>query len=295
MRQVTIRLVGNDEKYLGVWHAFLGDRLVLISASPAPVSDLIARTAFDELVFETAHGQVSRADRRDDEITSEPRYTYSGRTAQKLVLRMPWRLSGASLPETASFTEVVAMQLPLQVSFRHMEHSEAIEGLVREKAARLDKFAGDIMSCRVVVEPLARHHKRGNPYEVRIDLTLRRKEIAITREAAEHGEFKHLEIALREAFDEARREIEDYVRRRRRDVKHHETPSHGRVSQVFPHQGYGFIETPDGREIYFHRHSVVPDAFDRLQVGTEVTFVEEEGRKGTQASTVRLVGRHHHV
>jgi cold shock CspA family protein/ribosome-associated translation inhibitor RaiA len=186
------------------------------------------------------------------------------------------------------------MKLPLQVSFRHMEHSEAIETLVREKAARLDKFAGDIMSCRVVIEPLAKHHKRGNPYDVRIDLTLPGKEIAISREAAWHEEFKHLEVALREAFDEARREVEDYVRLRRGDVKHHETPPYGRVSQLFPHLGYGFIETPDGREIYFHRHSVLHDAFDRLQVGTEVTFVEEEGLKGPQASTVKLVGRHHH-
>jgi cold shock CspA family protein/ribosome-associated translation inhibitor RaiA len=176
-----------------------------------------------------------------------------------------------------------------------MEPSEAIEALVREKAARLDKFASDIMSCRVVVELLAKHHKRGNPYEVRIDLTLAGKEIAITREAAEHEEFKHLEIALREAFDKARREIEDYVRLRRGDVKHHEIPPHGRVSQLFPPQGYGFIETPDGREIYFHCHSVLHDAFDRLQVGTEVTFVEEEGQKGPQASTVKLVGRHHHL
>lgn len=187
------------------------------------------------------------------------------------------------------------MKLPMQVSFRHMEHSEAIEALVREKAARLDKYAADIMSCRVVIQPLAKHHKRGNPYEVRIDLTFAGKEIAITREAAEHEEFKHLEVALRDAFDEARREIEDYVRRRRKEVKHHEIPPHGRVSQLFPHQGYGFIETPDGREIYFHRHSVLHDAFDHLQIGTEVTFVEEQGRKGPQASTVKLVGRHHHL
>lgn len=103
MGQITIRLVGNDEKYLGVWHVFLGDRLVLISASPAPVSDLIGSTEFDELVFETAHGQISRADQRDDETRSEPRYTLSDRTAQRLVLRMPWMLSGASSSELASF------------------------------------------------------------------------------------------------------------------------------------------------------------------------------------------------
>lgn len=186
------------------------------------------------------------------------------------------------------------MQLPLQISFRHMEHAAAIEALVREKAERLDKFAADIMSCRVVVEPAGKHHQHGNLYEVRIDLTVPGEEIAVTRESSEHTEYKDVEVALRDAFDSARRKLEDYVRRRRRAVKAHEVPPHGRVSQLFPHEGYGFIETPDGREIYFHRHSVLHDAFERVQVGTEVTFVEEEGQKGPQASTVRLVGKHHH-
>jgi cold shock CspA family protein len=100
---------------------------------------------------------------------------------------------------------------------------------------------------------------------------------------------------MRDAFDTARRKLEDYVRRRRQAVKAHEVPPHGRVSRLFPQEDYGFIETPDGREIYFHRHSVLHDAFERLQVGAEVTFAEEEGKKGPQASTVRLVGRHHHL
>jgi cold shock CspA family protein len=176
-----------------------------------------------------------------------------------------------------------------------MEPSEAIEALVREKAAGLDRFAGDIMSCRVVVEPAGKHHLYGNLYEVRIDLTLPGEEIAVTREPSEHTEYKDIHVALRDAFDTARRKLADFVRRRRGAVKAHEGPPHGRVSQLLAPQGYGFIETPDGREVYFHRHSVLHDAFDRLQVGTEVTFVEEEGRKGSQASTVRVVGRHHHV
>lgn len=182
------------------------------------------------------------------------------------------------------------MQLPLQISFRHMDHSEALEALVPEKAVGLDKFAGDIMSCRVVVQPAGKHHQHGNLYEVRIDLTLSGEEIVVTREPGEHTEYRDIQVALRDAFDVARRKLEDYVRRRRQDVKAHEVPPHGRVSQVFLNADYGFIETSDGRDIYFHRHSVLHDAFDRLEVGAEVTFAEEEGQKGPQASTVRLVG-----
>jgi len=191
--------------------------------------------------------------------------------------------------------EVTTMQIPLQVSFRHMEHSDSIETLVREKAAKLDTFADHIMSCRVVVEPAAKHHLHGNLYEVRIDLTVPDEEIAVTREPSEHTEYRDIRVALRDAFDSARRQLEDYVRRKRGFVKTLETAPHARVSKLFPDEGYGFLQTPDSREIYFHRDSVLHKGFDRLQVGTEVAFVEEEGQKGPQASTVKLIGRHHHV
>ncbi|HLN27407.1 MAG TPA: HPF/RaiA family ribosome-associated protein [Gemmataceae bacterium] len=187
------------------------------------------------------------------------------------------------------------MQLPLQISFRHMERSEEIEALVREKAAHLDTFADHIMSCRVVVEPAGKHHLHGNLYEVRIDIMVPDEEIAVTREPSQHTECRDIHVALRDAFDSARRKLEDYVRRRRGTVKALETAPHARVSKLFPDEGYGFLETPDGREVYFHRHSVLHEGFDRLQIGTEVTFVEEEGKKGPQASTVRPVGRHHHL
>jgi cold shock CspA family protein len=176
-----------------------------------------------------------------------------------------------------------------------MERSADIEALVEKKAASLDEFAGDIMSCRVVVEPAGKHHRDGNQWEVRIDLTVAGDEISVTHEPGAHAEYKDIEVALRHAFDMARRQLEDYVRRRRGSVKTHEVLPHGRIKQLFPGEDYGFIEAPDGREIYFQRRSVVQNAFDRLQIGTEVTFVEEEGEKGPQASTVKLEGRHHHL
>lgn len=187
------------------------------------------------------------------------------------------------------------MQLPLQVSFRHMDHSDAIEALIHEKAAKLDTFANHIMSCRVVVEPAGKHHLHGNLYEVHLDITLPGGEIAVTREPSQHTEYRDISVAIRDAFDAARRQLEDYVRRQRGAVKAHETSPHARVSRLFPDEGYGFLATPDGREIYFHRNSVLNGTFDRLEVGTEVTFVEEAGSKGPQASTVRPVGRHSHL
>jgi len=191
--------------------------------------------------------------------------------------------------------EFTAMQVPLQISFRHMEHSDEIEAIVRQKAALLDKFADHIMGCRVVVEPASQHHERGNLYEVRIDLTVPDEEIAVTREPSQHTQDRDIHVALREAFDSARRQLEDYARRRRGSIKTLETAPHARVSRLSPDEGYGFIKTPEGREIYFHRHSVLHQGFDHLQIGTEVTFVEEEGNKGPQASTVKPVCKHHHL
>jgi len=97
-------------------------------------------------------------------------------------------------------------------------------------------------------------------------------------------------VTLRDAFDAARRKLQDYARRRGA-VKALEARPHGRVSRMFQEKGYGFLETPDGREVYFHRNSVLELGFDHLQVGDRVYFAEGEGEKGPQASTVRLAGK----
>jgi cold shock CspA family protein len=173
-----------------------------------------------------------------------------------------------------------------------MERSPALEATIIDRASRLDRFASHIMSCRVVVEPAGRHHKHGNQFEVHIDITLPEGEVVATREPSEHKEYKDIDIAIRDAFDAATRKLEDYVRRQRGDVKAHIGAPHGRVSKVMAGEGYGFLTTPEGREIYFHRNSVLNDAFDRLEIGAEVAFEEEEGNRGPPASTIRLVGRH---
>ena len=184
------------------------------------------------------------------------------------------------------------MQLPLQVSFRHMERTPSLETTIREKAATLDQFAGHIMSCRVVVEPAGKHHLHGNQYEVRIDIKLPGGEVVATHEPSEHKEYKEIAVAIRDAFDTAARRLEEYVRIQRGDVKLHAGLPHARVSKLMPAENYGFLETPEGRELFFHRNSVLNESYDRLQIGTEVAFEEEEGERGPQASTVKIVGRH---
>jgi cold shock CspA family protein/ribosome-associated translation inhibitor RaiA len=178
------------------------------------------------------------------------------------------------------------MQRPLQISFRGLKASESIESSVREHAERLEQF-GTIMSCRVIVEAQHRRHRKGRIYHVRIDLTVPGREIVVSRDPAEHHAHEDVYVAIRDAFDATRRQLEDYVREIRQDVKHHE-PAHqtGSVRAIFSEGRYGFITSEDGREIYFHENSVLDGGFGILSVGSRVRFVEEAGNEGPQASSV---------
>jgi len=178
------------------------------------------------------------------------------------------------------------MRIPLQITFRNMPRSESIEANISEKAGKLDRFYGRIMSCRVVVEESQRRRHQGKQYSVRIDLTVPGKELAVTREENEDAY-----VAVRDAFDAAVRKLEEHGRRLHGSVKAHEAPPGGRIIKIFPDSDYGFIKTFDDREIYFHRNSVLNDDFGRLKFGTEVTFIEEQGKEGPQAARVAISNR----
>jgi cold shock CspA family protein/ribosome-associated translation inhibitor RaiA len=181
------------------------------------------------------------------------------------------------------------MHLPLQITARDLELSPNVEELIREEAEKLEAFDGRLTGCRVLVETAHRYPTGERvQYNVRIDLTGPGAELVVKRQP-----HQDLWTAIQRAFDAARRRVQDRVRRRRGDVKAHgdEAPGRGRVVRLFPYEGYGFLETADGREIYFHRNSVLRGAFARLDVGTEVRYAEEQGTRGPQASTVVLLRR----
>ena len=177
------------------------------------------------------------------------------------------------------------MKIPLQITFRNMPLSEAIEAKINEKAAKLDKYFSRIMSCRVVVEETQRRQHQGKLFSVHIDITVPGKEMAVTREENEDPY-----VAVRDAFNTAARRLEEHARQRRGEVKTHETPPSGRIIRIFPDQAYGFIITHDDqREIYFHRNSVINDDFGNLKFGVEVSFIEEQGKEGPQAARVAII------
>ena len=185
------------------------------------------------------------------------------------------------------------MQLPVQITFRHMEASTAMEDAIRNRAAELDQFHHHIMSCRVVVEPQSRHSQNGNVYRVSIDIKVPGRELVVSREGGLNQAHEDAYVAIRDAFDAIRRQLDDDAHRQRRKIKHHEVPPHGRIVQIAARDGYGRIATSDGREIYFHRNSLLNADFDQLQMGAEVRFAEELGEDGPQATSVSVVGKHH--
>ena len=180
------------------------------------------------------------------------------------------------------------MTTPLQLSFRSLEPTPAIERRIREYAARLERFHPRIVSVRVLVEGRHHRHHKGNLYHVRVEVGVPGEDVVAARESAFEHAHEDVYVALRDAFRAARRQLEDRSREQRGAVKTHEAPPEGRVVKLFPDEGYGFIETPDRREIYFHRDSVLDDKFPRLEIGSHVRFVEEAGEQGPQASTVHV-------
>jgi cold shock CspA family protein len=201
------------------------------------------------------------------------------------------------------------MQSPLRITFRNLTPSATIEEWVRTEADKLDSFYNRVMGCRVAIEVPHRHHRKGSPYHIRIDLTVPGEQIVVKREpslsdrARQLGEseikkrlevktpHKNLHAAINDAFRAAGRRLQDYARRQRGDVKSHPSLQAARVGKILQDQGYGFLTSDDGRGIYFHKNSVLNGAFSHLKVGTRVSFVEELGEKGPQASTVRTISK----
>jgi cold shock CspA family protein/ribosome-associated translation inhibitor RaiA len=186
------------------------------------------------------------------------------------------------------------MTIPCEIAFRHVERSAEIEEAVIEHVEQLERFCRRILHCRVMVEAPNQRHRTGDIYHVRVDLSLPGRKIVVKRDPPAHQPHEDLDLAIHDAFHAARRQVEDHVRERRHEVKWHEAPPHGRVVRLLADDGYGFLEAPDGHEVYFHRDSVLDGKYGSLHVGDEVRYAEEDGEKGPQASTVVPVGRHHH-
>jgi cold shock CspA family protein/ribosome-associated translation inhibitor RaiA len=185
------------------------------------------------------------------------------------------------------------MQTPPEIVFEGLPATPQIKDAIDAHLVELEQRWGRITACRVVVKGPSQRHRKGGLYEVHIRLALPDgREVNVARTPPEDERHSDLTFAVDDAFKHARRQLQDQVRRAQGQIKGHEGPPMATVVRIDPSGEFGFLETSGGQEVYFHRNSVLGHGASRLQVGSRVTFVEELGEKGPQATTVRLLGKH---
>jgi ribosomal subunit interface protein len=175
----------------------------------------------------------------------------------------------------------------VQVTFRDIAPSASVTQHVERRASKLETFFERMIKCHVVVEAPHRHSKHGQRYHVRVDMFVPGRELVVSKNLDDAKEDVH--AAVDDAFGDAERVLEEYARVMRHETKGHAKNPVGIVSKLFPDRGYGFIESDDGTEVYFHQNSVLGEKFDKLAIGARVRYAEEDGDKGPQASTVEVV------
>ncbi len=183
------------------------------------------------------------------------------------------------------------MQTPLEIAFNNMDPSDFVEARVREKAAHLEHLCEHITSCRVYINAAQKRHRKGNRYEVHIDVHLPGHELNVNNMPGDRHAHEDVYVAIRDAFKAMERQIMKWKEQAKGKVKVHEMPLQGRITELHTGEGFGQIATTDGRLVYFHKNSVVGKNFDDLNTKDTVELViqYDESEKGPQASTVRQI------
>lgn len=174
------------------------------------------------------------------------------------------------------------LPLAIEIEGRNVEILPDWRQKIEGELAKLQRHTFEqILHARVTIIGTG-HHRLGN-FEMNVVATVPGRTITVNRQ----GGFV-LPLIV-DAFKALDRRFKDYSEVRQQKVKVHEEIARlGTVAKVFPDEDYGFIETPDGLEVYFHANAVQKGDFDKLTPGNEVEFAQEMGEKGPQATWVRL-------
>lgn len=192
------------------------------------------------------------------------------------------------------------MQTPLEIRYHGLTPSPALSEKISNKVEKLEKFFHRITGCTVTVELPSHRKTKGNQFKIHIELEVPQEILVVNRAPGESGGHDDAYVAIRDAFDAMQRKLQDYVAKRlQHDGKQHhygETDtSNGSVSRLVPEDGFGFIMTDSGEEIYFHENSILNDDFERLNVGERVRFHAEDGDKGRKATSVTVTSKRVHA
>jgi ribosome-associated translation inhibitor RaiA len=114
--------------------------------------------------------------------------------------------------------------IPVQITFRHIENSPALETRVRELAHHLAVFSDRIQSCRVVVDSPHRHHHQGKVFNVKVQLGLPGEDVVVDMERPDRDGHEDVYVVLRDAFDAARRQLQQRMSSLRGEPKLRDKP-----------------------------------------------------------------------
>jgi ribosomal subunit interface protein len=183
------------------------------------------------------------------------------------------------------------MQVPPQITFKEIDHSDFIEAAIQKKINHLERVHGRITSCNVRVRAPHQRHRKGTHYIIEIDVVTPTGDVHIGREPGNNFAHEDVYVTIRDAFNAAERKLrkmkEEVVGRPEVLV----SPLQGKIETLNTVEGFGQIATTDNRLIYFHRNAVLNNGFTELAVGDTVELSVDEGDAdaGPHASMVRLI------
>jgi ribosome-associated translation inhibitor RaiA len=183
------------------------------------------------------------------------------------------------------------MQVPLEIRYHHLDRSESLDAEIRVHVDKLNRLYDRLTGCKVAVESQHRQHRTGNICEVHIELSVPGAKLVVSKEPHKAQESYHrpdLRVSLKEAFLAAERQLIDFKRRQRDEVKQHGTQLHGSVAQINAGDDHGMILTGTGALLYFNRTSMLTASFDTLRIGDNVHYIAKDGDNGPVASKVWL-------
>ncbi len=184
------------------------------------------------------------------------------------------------------------MDRPLEIAFHNLQASESVEAEIRRQVERLEERHGPLTGCRVSVEALHQQHQTGNLYEVHVILSVRGRELAVSREphhAKERYAHPDVHTTVRDAFKAIEKQLSGLRERRRGSAQGAaDGPLSGQVALIEPGADHGFLIDNGGTQLYFHRDSVTNGRFETLQAGDVVHYVPETTDTGPVAVKVRL-------
>lgn len=184
------------------------------------------------------------------------------------------------------------MQTPAQIEIEGVKKTPEILAAIDKHILELENRFGRVTVCRVVVKGPGDRHKTGGQHQVSIRLALPDgREVNIGRTPKQDERYADLTFAIDNAFRRARRRLQDQARLMGGQTKLHEGRPVGTVVRIDPSGEFGFLESADGHEIYFSCNSVL-DGASSIAAGTRVSYVEQVGKKGAQASTVKVLSKH---